>query len=162
MKVDGKLSPRALGWDRDTISAAIKKITPSDRVLIGRFGGVVAGLKMTENAKDGSVQIGLKGNFRGISSILDGKGEPIRSESGVCYIPGGIQEMIEGNYSIAREQDKNATVTFLVDLYAIHANNPVGYTFTAETVVEPGENNQLDMLFEQGDNVPLIENRKDK
>lgn len=97
-RLSGKLTARTLGWDRIAIGAETKKV-PADggRVLLGRFAGIVSGLKQTVNNDTGEVQNGLKGQFRGLStrnekgeSVDVGKGLIVTA--GVCYLPGGIQD----------------------------------------------------------------------
>src|SRR5688572_4466984 len=117
MQLVGKLTPRALGWDRNAIGPAVGVLTTGQSVLLGRIAGIVGGFRETLNEDTGEVQRGLKGNFRGLSSKniteveKDAKGNPVMENgvpkvkdtgvqiqitSGVCYLPGGIQEMIEG------------------------------------------------------------------
>lgn len=173
-RLSGKLTAKTLGWDRIAIGGETKKV-PADggRVLLGRFAGIVSGLKQTVNADSGEVQSGLKGQFRGLSSRNE-KGESVAIGSGlvvtagVCYLPGGIQDMIEGTLASAQESDPRATVQFAIDLYAIPASNKAGYSFDADTVIEAEEADPLDALLASAANVaalvddtvtpPLVEN----
>lgn len=164
-RIAGKLTAKSLGWNRDEIGIAVKKV-PQDggRVFIGRIVGIVAGLHETVNEDTGEVQTGLKGNFRGVSSkpemkqdgnkkdangpVMIPTGDAITMTAGRCYLPGGIQEMIEGAYKEAAQSDKNATVSFGVDLYAIPANNKAGYSYDADTVTEAATADPLDALLQ--------------
>lgn len=172
MELVGKLTPRSLGWDRNALGAETAKL-PMDggKLLIGRIVGIVAGFRETVDGETGDVSRGLKGNFRGISSKLsqvakvnakgepvlkDGKpvmedGEPITVTSGVCYLPGGIQDMIEGAYLAAREADAKATVSFAIDLFGIPATNKAGYSFKADNIVAPSAADPLALLLEQAE-----------
>lgn len=157
MEIVGKLTPRSLGWDRNALGTECAKV-PADggKVLIGRIVGIVSGFKETINGDTGEVQRGLKGNFRGISSktIED---EHITVTSGVCYLPGGIQEMIEGAFVAARETDAKATVNFAIDLFGIPATNKAGYSFKADNIVPATVTDPLAALLEQAeDNAPLL------
>ena len=152
-KLSGKLTAKALGWDRNAIGPAVAKV-PADggRVHLGRVVGIVSGLKHTVNGDTGEIQNGLKGQFRGLSTRTDkgeivevGKGQAVTA--GVCYLPGGIQEMIEGALAAAQESDARATVQFAIDLYAIPATNKAGYSFDAENLVEASESDPLDTLL---------------
>jgi len=153
MELVGKLSPKAMGWDRNSIGTETAKV-PADggKVLLGRIVGMVSGLKQTVNGETGDIQSGLKGNFRGISSI-EGKAAVT---SGVCYLPGGIQEMIEGTLAEAKSQDPRAVVNFAIDLYAIPATNKAGYSFKAENLVESGASDPLQMLLDQANSIKLL------
>lgn len=169
MEIVGKLTPRSLGWDRNKLGDATSKV-PSDggKVLLGRIVGIVSGLKQTVNNDTGEVQNGLKGNFRGVSSRklqvaeVNRKGEPVMKDgapsfvdgpdpiivtSGVCYLPGGIQEMIEGALAKAKEIDAKATVEFAIDLYGIPATNKAGYSFKADNIVEANITDPLAALL---------------
>lgn len=164
----GKLTAKALGWDRFAIGGATQDTTAPQKM--GRIVGIVSGLRQTVNNETGDIQSGLKGNFRGVSTktlmvpekdkdgndkMKDGKpvmkdtGEAITVTSGVCYLPGGIQDMIEGALASAKEKDAKATVSFAIDLFALKDTNKAGYTFKAETLVEAGERDPLDLLLEQ-------------
>jgi hypothetical protein len=168
MQLTGKLTPKALGWDRFAIGGAVKDTT--QRVKLGTIVGIVSGLRQTVNNETGDIQTGLKGNFRGVSTLnlfeiekdaegndkmKDGKpvmldtGKVISVTSGVCYLPGGIQDMIEGALAAAKEKDAKATVSFGIDLYAVKDTNKAGYTFNADTKVETAERDPLDLLLEQ-------------
>lgn len=146
MELVGKLSPKAMGWDRNKIGTEVAKV-PADggSVNLGRIVGVVSGLKQTVNGETGDIQTGLKGNFRGISSL---EGKPAVT-SGVCYLPGGIQEMLEGALASAKENDPRATVSFAIDLFAIPATNKAGYSFKADNIVEAGATDPLQSLLDQ-------------
>lgn len=166
-RLSGKLTAKTLGWDRVAIGAEVKKVpAEGGRVLLGRFAGIVSGLKQTVNADTGEVQNGLKGQFRGLSTrdakgeiVGIGKGETVTA--GVCYLPGGIQEMIEGTLDAAKEDNEKATVQFAIDLYAIPATNKAGYSFDADTKIEAEEADPLDNLLAQAEEAPALEDKSD-
>lgn len=173
MELVGKLTPRSLGWDRNALGTACKAVNPdTGKVLIGRIVGIVAGLRQTVDKETGDVHTGLKGSFRGLSSknkvvaLKDAEGNPIMANgvpqfedtgeqivvtSGVCYLPGGIQEMIEGALALAKEGDAKATVNFAIDLYGIPATNKAGYSFKADNIVSAQAADPLAMLLEQAE-----------
>jgi hypothetical protein len=177
-RISGKLTAKSLGWDRSTIGVAVKKV-PADggRVFIGRIVGNVAGLHETMDDQTGEVQTGLKGNFKGVSSLnefvpkMDGEsvvtdkagvivmvdtGKQITMTAGRCYLPSGIQDMIEGVYKEARQSDANATVSFGVDLYAIPSANKAGYSYDADTVTEAATSDPLDNLLAAAANIKAL------
>lgn len=180
-RIAGKLTAKSLGWDRNAIGIAVKRV-PADggRVFIGRIVGIVSGLHETVNEDSGEVQTGLKGNFRGVSSlpeyaqkidnggpvtdangpVMIPTGDNVTMTAGRCYLPGGIQEMIEGAYKGAASGDKNATVQFGVDLYAIPATNKAGYSYDADTVTEASTADPLDALMQSANAVKLLPGTK--
>lgn len=98
--------------------------------------------------------------------VKDDKGEPvmvaeqeaalIEVRSGVCYLPSGLQDMIEGAYAQAIENDPKATVSFGLDLYCLKDTNKAGYTFKAETKVEAQERDPLELLMSQAKTVKAL------
>jgi hypothetical protein len=175
MQLVGKLTAKSLGWDRNAIGSATADTTVPRK--LATIVGIVSGLRQTINQETGDVQSGLKGNFRGISTLnekvivknddgsdktVDGKpvyedtGNPISITSGVCYLPGGIQDMIEGALAKAKEGDPKATVSFGIDLYALKDTNKAGYTFRAETKVDTSQRDPLDILMDQAKGAPAL------
>lgn len=177
-RIAGKLTPRALGWDRNAIGNAVKRV-PADggRVHLGRIVGIVSGLKQTINEENGEIQTGLKGSFRGVSSLndfkpvmetvtIDGKeverpkrdaqdqpvmidtGNAIVVTSGVAYLPGGLQPMIEAALAEAQATDPKASVRFGIDLFGIPAQNKAGYSFDGETLIDATEVDPLAEMLE--------------
>lgn len=158
-RLSGKLTAKSLGWDRNRIGTAVKKV-PQDtgRVELGTFVGIVSGLRQTVNNDTGEVQNGLKGQFRGVSTLgvdpdkaVSKNNAANRITAGVCYLPGGIQDMIEGQLAKAKEHDASATVQFGLKLFAIPATNKAGYSFDAESLVAAQEADPLDTLLEMAE-----------
>jgi hypothetical protein len=150
-RLSGKLTAKTLGWDRNRIGTEVAKV-PADggRVMLGTFVGIASGLKHIINNDTGEVSNGLKGQFRGISSLGDDSGKEIGDTNppravtaGVLYLPGGIQDMIEGSLAEAQSIDPKATVRFGIKLYAIPATNKAGYSFDADTLIEAQEADPL-------------------
>lgn len=166
-RLSGKLTAKTLGWGREEIGPAVKAIPQTERVLIGRYAGIVSGIKELVNDDTGEVQTGLKGQFRGLSTLddagenvgVDEKGEPQGKTvtAGVCYLPSGLQDIVEGSYRQAIEQDPRATITFVMDVYALFSGNQAGYTYESEMVTEAEENDPLDVLLGSAVDVAAIE-----
>lgn len=175
-RLSGKLTAKALGWDRNRIGTEVAKV-PADggRVELGTIVGLVSGLRQTVNNDTGEIQNGLKGQFRGISTLGDDTGKEISKTNparqitaGVCYLPGGIQEMIEGSLASAQDTsnggDARATVQFGIKLYAIPATNKAGYSFDADNLIEAAESDPLEALLTAANtaSAPAIEDKTDK
>ena len=95
-------------------------------VAMARIIGVARGIK-TAVGQNGDTVYGLTGNFKG-TCIKSGK-EYI---SGVCYLPGGVHELIlDPLDAMIADGDKAAAVNFAFDIFAVPAANPAGYSFTA-------------------------------
>lgn len=158
-RLSGKLTAKTLGWGREEIGPAVKKIPQTERVFIGRFAGIVSGIKEIINDDTGEVQTGLKGQFRGISTMAD-NGEIVGNDdagnplgrvvtAGVCYLPSGLQDVVEGAYRQAVEHEPRATISFVMDVYAMFSGGQAGYTYDAETKVDAQEADPLALLLEQ-------------
>lgn len=148
-----KLSPRSMGWTKAVLATAVAAITDADKIFLGRVAGIVTGFKETLDEKTGQIQLGLKGSFKAISNRPDDNGVMPEIRSGVCYLPGGIQETVEAAFLEARGQGgnerKGATIQFAVDLYVKRANNAASYSYEAETLLKPAENDPLAGLFNE-------------
>lgn len=172
MKLVQKLSPKSAGWDRGRIIIAVGKVpSTGGRVLLGRFAGIATDIKQLVNAETGDIQTGLKGSFRALATKPgtdgDANAKPpvpaVASEpggeevtSGVCYLPQGIQAMIEGALTEAKATDKNASVRFVLDLFAIPATNKAGYSFDADMVQEAATNDPLADMLAQADGIKAL------
>jgi len=155
-RISGKLTAKTLGWDRNRIGTEVAKVpAQGGRVELGTIVGIVSGLRQTVSNDTGEIQNGLKGQFRGVSSLGTDSGKEISDANpaatvtaGVCYLPGGIQEMLEGALAQAKEADASATVRFGIKLYAIPATNKAGYSFDADNLIEAAESDPLGDLLE--------------
>jgi hypothetical protein len=170
MQLVGKLTAKSLAWDRGALIAVTA--TNPNPVKLATIVGMISGLKQTVNQETGDIQSGLKGNFRGLSTkfimedtgtkdehgvpVLKATDVPVEVTSGVCYLPGGIQDMLEGTLAKAKEGDAKATVSFGIDLYVLKDTNKAGYTFKAETRVEATESDPLDLLMQQAKGPALL------
>jgi hypothetical protein len=117
----------------------VSKITPAllgkpsrakiedKEVAIARVYGVANGIKIVK-ALTGDVFEALRGNFEGVSLET---GEIFTS--GILYLPAGIHDRIIGQL---KELDGNGSIQFGIELSAIPAKNPAGYSWKATNVVK--------------------------
>lgn len=90
------------------------------RFFLGRVVGMVSGV-VRKLGDDGETLEGLKGSFKAYSG--DGKRVTL---SGVCYLPGGINEGV-----IAAGEQSNGEVQFAYDIFTQPATNKAGYEYVA-------------------------------
>lgn len=116
-----KLSLKTMGCTPQ--SAAVEK----KPVPMGRIIGVARGIKEAIG-NDGDTVYGLTGNFKG-TNIKTG----VEYTSGVCYLPGGIQEMVLDplDAMLAEPDAKGSSLNFAFDIFATPADNKAGYSYTA-------------------------------
>ena len=149
MKLVQKLSIATLGWKRGDIETALQDIPRSGEILLCRVAGIVTGVKPYVDQNQ-EINYGMKGQFKGMSS-KDNFADA--SVSGVCYLPSGIQAMIEGELAKAQDEgaggSKGATITFAMDVYAFNDSNKAGYSFRGENLLvnDAGGNDPLDLLL---------------
>lgn len=119
-----KLSIKTLGANPK--EATVAEGEPNKSVFMCRIMGIARGIKAAVG-QDGDPVFGLTGQFEGQNA----KGASY--SSGVCYLPSGIQELIQDPLEAAiNAGDKTAAITFTMDLFAVTATNKAGYSFRAE------------------------------
>lgn len=144
MEALGKLSIATMGT-RPKRAAADNIKTPLCRVM-----GTARGLKSAIDT-NGDPTFGLTGSFLGINvaqALLAGKeNNPTdygQYTSGVLYLPGGIQELIQSPLeALLSDADKAkadaAAIEFALDLFAVPSTNKAGYSFTATLLGEAAQ-----------------------
>lgn len=147
MKVLGKLTIASMNTRPKRAHKDVNNIkTPLCRIM-----GTATGLKAALDTK-GETVFGLTGQFLGINvdqaaaHAKDPKENPDDGEytSGVCYLPGGIQELIQTPLeALLNSEDKvtanNASLEFAMDLFAVPATNAAGYSFEGALLGQMGQ-----------------------
>src|SRR5690606_33315883 len=91
---------------------------------------------------DGDPTTGLTGQFEG-TNLETGE----IYQSGVCYLPSGILELVAASLVADAALDKanrtNPTVRFAFLISAVPAKNPIGYSYSIEQLVEPEQDDPL-------------------
>jgi len=131
-----KLSVKALGCNPKAASAL--KEGDTTPVPLCKVWGVATGVKQGE-AANGQIWTALSGRFEG-TNIQDGDGTVF--QSGKLFLPTGFQEVIEG----ALAEAIDAEVQFGLEIRAVRASNPIGYSYQAVVLVPPRENDALSQL----------------
>ena len=125
-KILPKMSVKTLGSN----PKAAATLKDGERLHLIRVLGVASGIKAAVDTR-GEPVFGLTGQFEG-TNVATGE----NAQSGVLYLPGGIQELLQGPLEQAIADDKNARIQFAFDIYAVKASNPAGYSFEAENLVD--------------------------
>lgn len=130
MEALGKLTIASM-QTRAKRAAADNIKTPLARIM-----GTATNLKAAVDT-NGEPIFGLVGQFLGIN-IAEHAADPTKGEytSGVCYLPGGLQEMIQQPLEQQlNDPDKSvataASIEFAMDIFAVPASNKAGYSFIA-------------------------------
>lgn len=114
--------------------------TNEKKTLLGRIYGIASGIK-TVKAANGDVHFALTGDFRGTNAE---SGDNYRS--GVLYLPSGIHEMVQDAVDGGLDDNGKPVyreVKFGIDLFAVPANNPIGYSYQATPVIQATEADPL-------------------
>jgi len=90
---------------------------------------------VASGVKTGSTQYGaweaLTGMFEAVRST-DGR----RFQSGVCFLPGAAGVMALGALKATKEKDPDATIRFGLLIGLKYSDVPIGYEFTAKSIVK--------------------------
>ncbi len=106
---------------------------------IANVYGFISGSKTVVDKVRGESFNALVGQFE--AENLD-TGE--RFQSGVLYLPKGIHETLESIASkLTQESD---SVKFAIQVYAVTASNPIGYSYSAKNLFAPAGVDPLDEL----------------
>ncbi len=146
-KILPKMSIKTLGANPK--SAAVGANEAAKKVPMVRIMGIARGIK-TAIGNNGDTVFGLTGQFEGVN-IATGE----VAQSGVLYLPSGIQELIQEPLEGIIAEDKNAAVTFAFDIFAVSATNPAGYSFEAELHGQPDREDPFAALRQTLSDAPL-------
>lgn len=114
------------------------------RILLCRIRGNATGIK-SAIGNDGTTVYGLTGFFEGVNAE---SGE--KFQSGVCFLPGGIQELILEPLDKALNDAAAAapSIIFAFDIFAEPATNKAGYGYSAVNLIPATGANPLAALDE--------------
>lgn len=141
INVISKMSVKGLGCNPRKVTAMDKPADGSQAKLpLCRIFGLASGVKHGED-KSGNVWTAIAGDFEGVN-LQDGK----VYRSGKLFLPGGIQEIIEVPLVQAESQDKQLTVEFAFEIAAVQADNPIGYSYVATSLMKPAEADNLSRI----------------
>lgn len=134
--VISKMSVKALGCNPRAVAA--KPEGDNTPVRLCQIYGTADGIKTGESAA--GVWTCLTGNFEG-RNIDTGA----IFKSGKLFLPGGIQEIVENGLK-GTEGKEDAVVQFALEIRAVKASNPIGYSYQAVPLVQPAAADPLQML----------------
>lgn len=96
-------------------------------IAIARIFGIANGIKVVK-APNGDIFEALKGNFEAYS-LEDG----VVLTSGILYLPTGIHDRVLAQL---KDADEGTSIQFGIELAAIPASNPQGYSWKATAKVK--------------------------
>jgi hypothetical protein len=144
VSIISKMSVKGLGCNP-------KKVDDTNTPLaLCQIFGKADGIKVGEG-RDGRVWQCLTGNFAGINLV---NGEEYRS--GKLFLPAGIQEVVE-NAVKSLGEGSDVTVRFGLQISAVVASNPIGYSYQARNLMPMATGDELSDLrraIESGEPVP--------
>ncbi len=138
-----KMSIKTLG-----ANGAIVLVTKAKTPLC-RIKGIARGIKVA-NGNDGTPVFGMTGQFIGLNIAT---GEVF--DSGVIYLPAGINEMFLTPLEAALAEDAKASVRFALDLFAVPSTNKAGYSFEAASLIEASTIDPFAEMSAEADKVEL-------
>ena len=85
--------------------------------------GIATGIKQVEDLTTGKLHFPFIGQFQGINPVTGAK-----TNSGILYLPTGIHETYE---SAVRKLEEGESARFALEIRAVVATNPQGYSYEA-------------------------------
>jgi hypothetical protein len=135
------------GKTMDIDASAGKK----ERTFLYRVFGKANGVKVSESPRDGAILYGVTGDFRAIAAHSPDK----VYQSGVLYLPPGVNEMVVGAVDTGAVDDKGRQVfteiKFAFDVYSKPATSPAGYQYEVLPIVDAKE---TDVMLELQSELP--------
>lgn len=110
------------------------------KVFLGRIMGIADGLK-TVKAANGDVHTAITGTFLGLNAKTQDE-----YRSGVLYLPTGIHDLVQNAVDAGLDENGKPTYTaveFGIDLYAVPAGTPAGYSYEANPVIQAQESDPV-------------------
>jgi hypothetical protein len=134
IKMVAKLTTKNMGANPRDIHGVPK----GKHLVIAKILGIADGAKQVEDARDGRIFYPITGRFKAVAE--DGT----ETRSGVLYLPSGIHENLLAG---VRGLQDGEHLRFALELRAVHADNPVGYSYEAVDLMPRKEVDPLDELM---------------
>ncbi len=140
-----KLTLKGMGCD----PSKVKSLTDGNKLTLGRIYGIVNDVRYKEDRnKPGAYHTQFVGTLEGVNMET---GEIFRS--GICYFPAGISETMEAAFKqIAEVSKKDGTTPaaqFAFEIRSVKASNPIGYSYEAQAIRKPEQDDPLAELRAQ-------------
>lgn len=136
INVISKLTTKTIGANPRRASAL--KEGDKSQISLYQVYGKGRMLKQKEG-NNGEMTTAICGNFEAVNTE---SGEIFRS--GVLYLPKGITEFVEA--AISKLKDEADSVDFAFEVFAVRADNPIGYSYIAKPILKPTESDDLSNL----------------
>ncbi len=124
-----------------TIRVNPAKFATDSGAPIALVYGQLTGIKDVVDKVRGDVYHALLGSFEG-QNLETGE----RFRSGVLYLPAGIHDMLSASVAKLPEDDDSAYVEFGLEIRAVKAKNPAGYSYEAKSLLKPKASDPLEQL----------------
>lgn len=114
-----KLTLKAIGCNPRRAATEVKKVP------LAHIFGIATGTKVKTDTKGDSFEA-IEGNFEAVNLAT---GAVYRS--GLLFLPGGIHETVTKQL-----QEPGRSVQFALEISAIPASNPIGYSYSAKSLIK--------------------------
>ena len=144
-KVITKMSVKELGCNPKQASAldvADKRSIPLCMIM-----GRAIDTEVKEDKRNGNIYTALLGDFQGVCIQAGNSNFGQYFKSGKLYLPGGIQELIEAAI-VGDGKGASAVVHFALEIHAVRATNPIGYSYQAIPRMRPVIDDPLQRIRE--------------
>lgn len=142
MQILTKMSIATIGANPSAVKTEEFQKSGATSLPIVRIYGIATGLIFKADPKTGDIQTAVSGNFEAVNLA---NGETYRA--GVLWLPSGIQELLI-NAVDTGAVDKNDKpvyndVKFGFQINAMPAKNPIGYSYSAEQLIDASQSDPL-------------------
>jgi len=142
MKILTKMSIATIGANPSVVKTEEFVKSGASSHPIARIYGIATGLVFKVDPKTGDVQTAVSGNFEAANLAT---GEVFRA--GVLWLPSGIQELlinaVDTGAVDANGKPVYNDVKFGFQINAHPAKNPIGYSYSAEQLIDATQNDPL-------------------
>jgi len=142
MKILTKMSLATLGANPSRVKEMKDGKPVHSSIDLVRIYGVASSLVFKTDPKTGDIQVAVAGNFEAVN--LENR-ETYRA--GILWLPGGIQELLINSVDTGQVDGNGKPiyqdVKFGFTIAAVPASNPIGYSYTAEQLIDAQQNDPL-------------------
>jgi hypothetical protein len=110
--------------------ASVEPEGSTKKFKLAQIYGQANGTKIVEDRNSGDSHESLTGNFEA-KNLQDGT----MYSSGVLYLPKGIHESVVA--AVKGLTNDNDSISFALEISAVPANNPIGYSYEAVSLMKP-------------------------
>lgn len=136
-----------IGCDPRAAVANTKAGEAPKEVCVARIAGHATGTGV-DTDKTGQVYVHAAGQFAATNMQTGAQ-----YRAGKLYLPGGFHEMVVSE--IEKTRESGAPVEFAIEIWAVSADNPIGYSYVGRPLFAPAKADPLMQLAARMNEAPI-------